>query len=152
MTPFTQTDVLPLTEPLITDVANHYPLMTRSAVITMLERERSETRYFLNDLYQVAVTLEEHDGRDWYHLNIRRRDGRVIRRDWRQFQQIKNELIGPEHEGAELYPAENRLVDTSNKYHIYVATDPAYRFPFGWRHRDVSNDPGSTNGTRQRPR
>src|ERR1043165_2191444 len=40
--------------------------------------------------------------------------------DWRDYQRIKNELVGPEAEGVELYPAESRLVDTSNQFHLYV--------------------------------
>ena len=62
------------------------------------------------------------------HLTIRNLDGST-RRDWREFQRIKNELVGPEAEAVELYPAESRLVDTVNHYHLWVF--PEYRFPFG---------------------
>jgi len=101
-----------------------------------------------NDIYQVAV---HRWSEDWWQLNIRRRDGGPILRDWRHFQRIKNEIIGEEHEAVELYPAESRLVDTANKFHLFVNVDPAYRFPFGFRERDVSYTSGSIPGTRQRP-
>jgi len=41
------------------------------------------------------------------------------RHDWREFQQIKNDLIGEEWEGVELYPAESRLVDPSNRFFLF---------------------------------
>jgi len=56
------------------------------------------------------------------HLSIKRIDREVIH-DWRDLQRIKNELAGPEWEGVELYPAESRLVDTANQYHLWC-------FPF----------------------
>lgn len=85
-------------------------------------------------------------------LNIRRRDGAPIH-DWRHLQQIKNELTNPECEGVEIYPAMSRLVDTSNKYHIWIFADPAFRLPFGFEYTDVQYEP-NTNvpGIRQRPK
>lgn len=99
--------------------------------------------YWLNDLYQVAVHPVADD---MVHLNIRRRDGKPIFRDWRHFQWIKNEIVGEECEGFEIYPAESRLSDTSNKYHIFVFTDPKVRIPVGMTERDVIDDTGSKKG------
>lgn len=115
------------------------------AIKTIAEQNSGDV--WLNDLYQVAVYRWS---LDWIQLNIRRRDGGPILRDWRHFQRIKNEIIGEEHEGVELYPAESRLVDTANKFHLFVHTDPNFRFPFGWREREVAYEPGDTPGTRQR--
>lgn len=39
--------------------------------------------------------------------------------DWRDFQRIKNDICGPEWEGLELYPAESRLVDPSNRFYLW---------------------------------
>lgn len=41
------------------------------------------------------------------------------RHDWREYQQIKNDLVGPEWEAVELYPAESRLVDPSNAFYLW---------------------------------
>lgn len=123
-----------------------------------LDREAAEKRfqdyessitYWINDLYQVA---KRDLGGKMTHLNIRRRDGATVH-DWRHLQRIKNELIGAECEAIELYPAESRLVDTSNKYHLWCITDPEFRFPIGFDARDVRDaDPGETiPGFRQRP-
>jgi hypothetical protein len=65
------------------------------------------------------------------HLSIKRIDREPIH-DWRDMQEIKNMLVGPDHEALELYPAESRAVDTSNQYHLWVAASPDLRFPFGW--------------------
>ena len=76
------------------------------------------------------------------HLTIRSVDGST-RHDWRDFQRIKNELVDPEAEAVELFPAESRLVDTANHYHVWVF--PTYRFPFGMQVREVSGPiPGVT--------
>lgn len=117
--------------------------------IKRLEEYDVATEYWKNNIYQVA--LRRLIGTKWIHLNIRRRDGKPILRDWRHFQWIKNQLVGEECEGVELYPAESRLNDTSNKFHIFCMSDPSFRFPFGMTYRDVSDDDGLTKpGYRQR--
>lgn len=104
--------------------------------------------YWVNDIYQVA---KSYHAEGVVQLNIRRRDGGPILRDWRHFQQIKNELVGEECEGIEIYPAESRKVDTSNKFHIWCITDPTYRFPFGFETRDIQEqEVKAPAGVRQR--
>jgi hypothetical protein len=115
----------------------------------LLDDDVAKCETWINDLYQVQKRCLEHDV---VHLNIRRRDGAAMVRDWRHFQLIKNQLIGPECEAVELYPAESRLVDSCNKYHLYGSADPTYRFPFGWEERDVSyEEHRDVPGMRQRP-
>lgn len=80
-----------------------------------------------NDKY-VVVSKVEDNGFTW--LSIRRQDRKAIR-DWRDFQRIKNELCGPEREGMELFPAESRLVDGANQYHLWVWPE-GERIPVGW--------------------
>ncbi len=89
-----------------------------------------------NNLYHVKVTYSQ----PFIHLSITRHDGGSCN-EWRHFQQIKNELVGPEHEAVELFPAEVRLVDIANEYHLWVCVDPAYRFPFGFQRRVVTDKP-----------
>jgi hypothetical protein len=103
-------------------------------------------RRYENNRYQVIVRehAEGPFGR-CVHLTLRSVDGSA-RHDWREFQRVKNELVGPEAEAVELYPAESRLVDTANHYHLWVF--PEYRFPFGMATREVS-DGGA--GIDQRP-
>lgn len=98
------------------------------------------TTYWVNDLYQVSRTELDNGG---VHLYIRRRDGRPIFRDWRHFQRIKNELVGLECEAVELYPAESRLVDSTNKYHLFGSPNPTFRFSFGYTERDVADGSGT---------
>lgn len=95
-------------------------------------------------------TLGIADGRI-VHLSIKRVDRGPIVRDWRHMQRIKNELVGPECEGVELYPAESRLLDEANQYHMWVVPDATFRFPFGRLTRLVEG-PEATEGTRARQR
>lgn len=83
------------------------------------------------------------------HLSIRRLD-RGAARDWRDFQRIKNELVGAETEAVEIFPAESRLVDESNQYHLWCF--PKYRLPFGFTERSVLDaTDGTLGGATQRP-
>lgn len=93
-----------------------------------VELEGAESvRAFGNGIYRVLV-YELPDGIT--HLSIRNERNTAIR-DWRDMQRIKNELTDPEREAVELYPAESRLVDTSNQFHLWVAP-PGAIFPIGW--------------------
>ena len=105
---------------------------------------------YKNSRYTVMVRRVggRDDWPDMIHLSIRRNDRDVVR-DWRELQRIKNELVGPEHEAVELYPAESRLVDGANQFHLYVLADAKHRFPFGYRERLVSES--NTGGAVQRP-
>ena len=122
--------------------------LDEAAARAHIDRDARGCAYWVNDLYQVEVR----DHGDMWQVNVRRRDGAPGVRDWRHFQQIKNEVVGAENEGYEVYPAESRKVDTANKYHLWVFKDPARRLPFGYAERDVSYDdfPG-VPGLRQRP-
>lgn len=120
--------------------AEHYMRelgITRELAQIMVE-EIASSSYYRNRIYQVAVSYTEN--RAMAHLSIKRLDKAPIR-DWRDLQRIKNELVGPECEGVELYPAESRLVDMANQYHLWVFTDPEYKIPFGFDGRWVSDVP-----------
>ena len=45
--------------------------------------------------------------------------------------------MGEENEGVELYPAESRLVDGANQFHLWVFEDETVRLPFGFPERLV---------------
>ena len=79
-------------------------------------------------------------------ISIKRRDREAIH-DWRDFQLIKNDIAGPEMEAVEIYPAESRLMDTANQYHLFAWKGT---FPVGFQFRSVRDD---TLGTpsKQRP-
>lgn len=86
---------------------------------------------------------------DWLSI---RRDDREPCRDWRHLQEIKNQLCGPGREGVEIYPAEERLVDTANQFHMWVLPAGEH-WPFGFfdgRHVHDDVEPGM--GARQRQR
>ncbi len=87
---------------------------------------------WINDLY---VVIAKPMAQGATHLSIRRIDRKACR-DWRHFQKIKNQLCGKEREGLELYPAESRLVDTANQYHIWVMP-PGVRLEIGRNRRSV---------------
>jgi hypothetical protein len=97
-----------------------------------------------NSRYQVAIY--RHDG-GAVHLSFKTHD-RSARHDWRDMQRIKNELCGPEREAIELFPAEARLVDAANQYHLWVMP-PGERIPVGFQQRLVSET--TLDKSKQRP-
>ena len=64
---------------------------------------------------------EQHgfEGNTPTYLSFKRIDREPLG-DWRAKQRIKNAVLGDHWEGVELYPAEERLVDTSNQYHMFA--------------------------------
>lgn len=98
---------------------------------------------WLNNIYQVLVYKNIIKGDSWpqmHWLSIKRLDKGWIH-DWREFQRIKNDLIGDEFEAVELYPAESRKVDTANQYHLFVLANTKQWFPFGYNQRLIA-EPG----------
>ena len=99
---------------------------------------------YLNDIYEVWVYRKKmadflghnelYKGKCTY-ISIKRRDKKEIH-DWRHFQEIKNDLVGREVEAIEIYPAESRLHDNVNQYHLFCLP-LGTSFKFGWQDRDV---------------
>lgn len=106
----------------------------------------------VNSRYQVNINRYKHNdgGPDMVHLSIKRRDKEAVGVErFRDFQRIKNELVGPECEAIELYPSESRLVDSANQYHLWAIDDAAFRWPIGFDERLVV---GPTDGpAKQQP-
>lgn len=50
------------------------------------------------------------------------------RHDWRDFQQIKNDIAGRTWEAVELYPAESRLKDPSNRFYLWCCAKGLFTF------------------------
>lgn len=105
--------------------------------------ELSSAETWVNNLYVVTVDRSGEVG----HISIRRQD-RGAARDWRHFQQIKNELFGAESEAVELYPAESRVVDTANQFHLWVLP-PGTVMPCGFK-RGIKSE-GTFIHSKQRP-
>jgi len=101
-------------------------------------RPNEDKEVWKNNLYTVIVNRDLESAKLKYTwLSIRRND-RSACKDWRHFQFIKNQLVGEECEGIEIYPAESRLVDNANQYHLWVTQDPTIKVPFGFGERAVT--------------
>src|SRR5262249_52890649 len=72
-----------------------------------------------------------------WHMLISRLDNMPCH-NWQIFQAIKNATVGPEYEAIELYPAQSRLMDVYNVYHLWILApkdeqEKPPHFPFGCR-------------------
>lgn len=103
---------------------------------------------FVNSIYQVSVFYDDPISPfgKVTHLSFKTHD-RQARHDWREMQRIKNEIVGEEVDSVEIYPAESKLMDTSNQYHLFCF--PYYSLPIGIKERFVMEE--SSDGAKQRP-
>jgi hypothetical protein len=148
----TTNDFAPMRREVLQDAMNHYGIDEDTAR-AMLAKEHARCTYYVNDLYQCSANPIEDNKFFCMQICIRRRDGGMIW-DFRHFQQIKNEIAGPEAEAVQQFPGESRLVDTSNKWHLWVlrVVHPHMVVPVGWQSRDVQYAPNrNVPGMRQRP-
>lgn len=152
--PFVRMTPIPLTDEQVTDMARAGDVPLDVFKTFLLERYAND-EIWANNIYQVVVRRDAelmagpHDWPPITHLSIKRLDREPIH-DWRDLQRIKNELVGPENEGVELYPAESRLVDSSNQYHLWVMQSDKAMFPFGYTKRLVFDE--GVGGAKQRKR
>lgn len=109
-------------------------------------------RYWTDGTHDVIEIVAYSKEVTW--LSIKRRDKEWIH-DWRDLQRIKNEICGEEREAFEIYPAESRMNDTANQYHLWVLA-PGMLMPVGYTDRSVidgtvPNDPFGVPGQRPLP-
>lgn len=129
--------------------------MAKACGVSVFEIEQSGSdngKMYQNNLYTAHVRDVPQEERgikeEIVHLSIRRNDREPIH-DWRHLQRIKNELIGPNNEGIELYPSERRVVDTVNQFHLWVFKDPALCWNLGWT-SGLKMEHTPNTGTKQR--
>lgn len=163
MQKFQPAEYIPLSDEKIAILTREYkeahPDMdiTEEIVRNKVESEMKDVKIFLNDKYQVQIRetkwgagLPEDQQTDMIWLSIKRIDRESIH-DWRELQQIKNELVGEQNEGFEIYPSEDRLVDTSNQYHIWVFKNPKIQIPVGFFGDRAVSEIYTYGVTKQRP-
>lgn len=114
------------------------------AIRAEFQRILTEEELLVNSRYQVN---RRHFAEGWVHLSVKRLDQAPIH-DWRDLMRIKDDLVGPECEAIEIYPAQSRLADSANQYHLWCSTDPTYRFPFGFQARMVNDIQVGPHGQR----
>jgi hypothetical protein len=127
-----------------------------SGLRRMFEKMKRDKLY-LSDHYQVAIDKDpphNFPATIMWHLSIKRIDKEPIM-DWRDLQAIKTQLCGAEAEAIQLFPAESRVVDTSNQYHLWVFIKmrgkKLPRLPVGWQTTTMVADEGMV-GAKQRSR
>lgn len=117
---------------------------------TLMTVQGEEQLVFYNNRYHVFFRKHTVEGvpHAIIHLSIKNND-RSARHDWRDFQRIKNEIVGEHREMVELYPRETNKVDLSNQYHLwgYDTDEPLFSGNgIGWQAQRLI-----WNGTTARP-
>jgi len=156
-----KTSVTPRSEDQLTKeaekIVKSYPHMTLEQAKMGLHRD-IYAEIYVNDIYQVAVYrneeadelvhVEELKGRCTW-LSIKRRDKRPVN-NWQDMQTIKNRLVGVDCDAIQIFPAESRMINMANQYHLIVLPSDAW-LPFGWGFRsvDTENRNAEPNGSAQ---
>lgn len=116
------------------DIRKVTPGASKRQIRDVVKYMRRCTNY-ASGLYHVNVDKGAENGFgemgdiEFWHLSIKRHDKEPMN-DWREMQRIKTAICGAEAEAVQLYPAESRVVDTANQYHLYVLIGAP--FPFGF--------------------
>lgn len=136
----------------IADAKRLQPHLDDNLIRVGLEREE-RAEVWVNSHYQVnvyrgadadeLVHVPELQGRCTW-LSIKRRDKKPVN-SWQDFQTIKNVLVGEGCDAIQIYPAEERLMNTANQYHLICLPEDT-SLPFGWKRRVVKTESGTTAG------
>ena len=105
--------------------------LTSEQVEELICRVEAGALYYENDEYFVIKREKQNDDGIFYHLSIRRQDRGALH-NWRDLQEIKNQLCGKDCWAYEIYPPEDHLVDNANQYHLWVLPNGEY-YPIGWQ-------------------
>lgn len=134
----------------IKDLMDTHGLTRKQAKFQLNQLKQDEI--WVNDVYQVNVErdTQQHGMQParLCHISIKRIDKEPITGGWRDFQDIKNQIAGPDCDAIELYPAETRRVDTVNQYHLW-AFPPGEMIPIGWTARVVMNNDDNPNNKQE---
>ena len=122
------------------------------AEIERMLKEENEVDVYSNGITECHVNIPKND-KDGnptspIHLSIKSYD-RSIFVSWQIKQWIKNDIVGEEFEAVELYPAESRLVNGANQYHLWCFAKGV--IPFGFPERMVSSDKPFGKGQQDLP-
>lgn len=152
-TPFQRAALIPMTpehrEGLIDDALRADPTMTRERAAAVIDDLDNDV-IARNSRYQVNIRgVSAGPFGRIIHLSIKRLDKeRPGRERYREFMRIKDELIGPQFEAVEIYPARSDEVDTANQYHLWVFHSD-YRLPFGWHGRRLVSSTSPIGGKQE---
>lgn len=105
-----------------------------AAMMAQLGTSLGAREGYVNTVLSVQLTREPSAWGEIVHLWIRRHD-ESIAVSWSEKQRIKDELVGKERVAVEVFPAESRLVDQANMYHLWVMPD-GFALPFGLHSKD----------------
>jgi len=89
--------------------------------------EQFITAAYYNLVFSVQVSIEPTEWGEITHLWIRRHDGNPP--VWREMQRIKDDLIGADRTGVEVYPTSEELVNAAPMYHLWVLPE-GFKLPF----------------------
>ncbi len=130
---------------------NNQKAPTMSEIKRMLIEE-NDVDVYSNGITECHVNMPKKDDNgnptSPIHLSIKSYD-RSTFVSWQIKQWIKNDIVGEEVEAVELFPAESRLVNGANQYHLWCFDKGV--LPFGFPARMVSSEKPEGRGQQDLP-
>lgn len=99
----------------------------RSEMVRLYSKIPGMYAAFMNQVISVQLSMDVTEWGEIRHLWIKRHDEKPVQ--WQEMQRIKNELIGQDRVGLEVYPAVSELIDVANMYHMWILP-AAMKLPF----------------------
>ena len=138
---------------------NNRTIGTFKKYCEIFHRDMAKRECYENEVYAVYLYRKK-NADDMIHedsfkgkcdyISLRRHDKKPTN-NWQDMQTIKNRLLGTNCEAIQIFPAEDRMINTANQYHLIVFPE-GYVIPFGFmskRFVNTRNDHGGINAMRQ---
>lgn len=131
-TPWELATPIPKSDADLREIAAAAALTLAELQAALVQHARRQDRLVMNNLYQVAVARVPVPD-EWppmTHLSVKRLDKAPLGVEhYDHLQRIKSDLCSPDCEAMEIYPAESRLADSANQYHLWCIDAPGVRLP-----------------------
>lgn len=136
--PFSTQPLLHITEP--SGSENESDLLKRPWTPLLVGEQVGGGMIYHNSRYQVYLQRfsSQDGGPDAIYLFFQRIDQNQLI-PYRDKMRVKDELVHPECEAIELFPARSRVSSLISGCALWIIDDPVYRFPFGFSRRVVTD-------------
>jgi|SRR5579885_2408507 hypothetical protein len=72
-------------------------------------------------LYVIETTARQSDGREWLHVSVSKRNGKIP--SWQDVQDVRRVFVGEDRECYLVFPPKDRYVDIHQVLHLYCCLD-----------------------------
>ena len=117
-------DPFPLKDEEIGNAAKMWGCTSNAEARRLLHSQRVRCQQYEDDDHE--VTVAPINTSKMVQVVVRRKDGEKIEDHWQTLQRIKNDVLGANWFGYEVYPSQVYVIDTANAYHLWCTPYPFF--------------------------